>query len=111
MIVESDKQKVSCNTYVASCFNNLLERLSMSDEFIGHLSKSGTYASRYLKLYMNKCHRDLDKNLKPIHCLLVMIDRVSREMPYAYKNMRNAKRDMIDVVNKVFNELETKKVH
>ena len=40
-----------------------------------------------------------------------MIDRVSREMPYADKNMRNAKRDMIDVVNKVFNELDTKKVH
>ena len=83
----------------------------MNDEFIGHLSKSGNYASRYLKLYMNKCHRDLDKKLQPIQCLLVMIDRVSRDIPNAYKNMKNAKQDMIEVIDKVFNELDTKKVH
>ena len=74
------------------------------------LCKSGDYASEYLKLYMDKCE-GLKNHLLPIQCLLVMIDRVSREMPYAYKNMRNAKRDVIDVVNKVFNELDTKKVH
>jgi hypothetical protein len=111
MIVESDKQKVSCNTYVASCFNNLLERLLMSDNFSRHLLKSGEYASKYLKLYMEKCHRDFDKNLKPVHCLLVMIDRVSRDIPNAYKSMKNAKQDMIEVIDKVFNELDTKKVH
>ena len=40
-----------------------------------------------------------------------MIDRVSREMPYAHKNILKAKKDMIEVIDKVFNELDTKKVH
>ena len=83
----------------------------MSDNFSRHLLKSGEYASKYLKLYMGKCHRDFDKNLKPVHCLLVMIDRVSRDIPNAYKSMKNAKQDMIEVIDKVFNELDTKKVH
>tara|TARA_Y100000590_G_C15407742_1_gene896393 strand:- start:173 stop:433 length:261 start_codon:yes stop_codon:yes gene_type:complete len=83
----------------------------MKKEFERDLLKSGKRASRYLKLYMEECHRDLAENLKPVHCLLVMIDSVSRQMPYAYKNPSNAQQDMIDVINKVFNELETKKVH
>jgi len=109
MIVESDKQKVSCNNYVASCFNNLLERFYMDSE-TSALCKSGDYASEYLKLYMNKCE-GLKDHLLPIQCLLVMIDRVSREMPYAHKNILKAKKEVIEVIDKVFNELDTKKVH
>ena len=44
-----------------------------------------------LKLYMDKCE-GLKNHLLPIQCLLVMIDRVSREMPYAHKNILKAKK-------------------
>ena len=75
------------------------------------IRKSGNYASRYLDLYMDKCHKNLDNGLAPIQCLWIMIDRVIREMPYTHRNMKTAKKDTLHYINAIFNELDTKKVH
>ena len=75
------------------------------------LDKSREYSARYLKLYMEKCNKYLDKKLMPIQCLLIMVENIAREMPFAHKDLKRAKQDMFDIVTSVFNELETKKVH
>ena len=75
------------------------------------LDKSRDYSSRYLKLYMKECNKYLDKELMPIQCLLIMVENIAREIPFAHKDLKRAKEDMFDIVTSVFNELETKKVH
>ena len=75
------------------------------------LDKSREYSARYLKLYMRECNKYLNSELMPIQCLLIMVENIAREMPFAHKNLKRAKQDMFDIVNCVFNELETKNLH
>ena len=75
------------------------------------LDTSREYSARYLKLYMKECNKYLDKELMPIQCLLIMVENIAREIPFAHKDLKRAKEDMFDIVTSVFNELETKKVH
>ena len=75
------------------------------------LDKSREYSARYLKLYMRECNKYLNSELMPIQCLLIMVENIAREMPFAHKNLKRAKQDMFDTVTCVFNELETRKLH
>ena len=75
------------------------------------LDKSREYSARYLKLYMKECNKYLDKELMPIQCLLIMVENIAHEIPFAHKDLKRAKEDMFDIVTSVFNELETKKLH
>ena len=75
------------------------------------LDKRREYSARYLKLYMKECNKYLDKELMPIQCLLIMVENIAREIPFAHKDLKRAKEDMFDIVTSVFNELETKKLH
>ena len=60
---------------------------------------------------MKECNKYLDKELMPIQCLLIMVENIASEIPFAHKDLKRAKEDMFDIVTSVFNELETKKVH